>query len=220
MAALSTVLTNVRHTLQDEDSDAYRTATPTLVEFANGFVRELALLRPDLFAKIGDITCVADTCVQSAPTPALVLMDVYQVKGGRAVTEGRKADLDRFNPNWWNDTAAAAENWMRNEKNPTSFFIYPKAPSGQVLVGQWAELPSAMVDENSQIPTQVPESYYTAMHHYVVFRAEAKDDEAVLSNRARLFYEGFTTLVGAGKMTKAEAERKEGTQDAGQQVAQ
>lgn len=220
MTALSTVLTNVRSTLQDEDPDGYRTSTPALVQFANDFVRELALLRPDLFAKIGEITCIAGTCVQAAPTPALVLMDVYQVKNGRAITEGRKADLDRFEPTWWNDTAAEAENWMRNEKNPRSFFIYPKAPASQVLIGQWSELPAAMADENAQIPSQVPETYYTAMHHYIVFRAEAKDDEAVLSNRAKLFYDGFSTLVGAGRVTKAEAERKEGTQDAGQQVAQ
>ena len=131
------------------------------------------------------------------------------MKDGRAVTESRRDVLDRFNPNWWNDTAAPAENWVRNEKDPLGFFIYPKSPNPQTLVGQWAVLPSAMADVNAQIPAQVPEAYYTAMHHYMVFRIEAKDDEAVLSNRAKLFYDGFVALTSVGKATKKEAEKPE-----------
>lgn len=219
MPALSTIVAKVRDTIQDEDSDpSYRISDVKMTQYANDFVRELALLRPDLFSTIGDIACTAGTCLQSAPASAVVLMDIFQVKDGRVVTEGKRRDIDRFNQNWLNDTAAAAENWIRQEKDPLKFFIYPKAPDPQTLVGQWAQLPAEMADVDAQIPAQVQEVYYSAMHHYMVFRAEAKDDEAVLSNRAKLFYDGFATLVGAGKVTKKEAEKSEAAN--AQQVAQ
>lgn len=220
MPALSTVVSQVRDTIQDEDSDpSYRISDAKMTQYANDFVRELLLMRPDLFSKIDEITLTAGTCLQSAPAGALVLMDIFQVKNGRIVTEGQRADIDRFNQNWMTDTAADAENWFRNYKDPKRFFLYPKAPAGQILIGQWAELPVAMADVNAQITAQVPEAYYSAMHHYMVFRAEAKDDEAVLSGRAKLFLDGFATLAGIGKATKKEAEKKEGA-DAGQQVPQ
>jgi len=210
MPALSTIVSKVRDTIQDEDSDpSYRISDAKMTQYANDFVRELALLRPDLFSTIGDITCTPGTALQSAPAGAIVLMDIFQVKVGQVVIEARRADIDRFNSGWWNDTAAPAENWFRHDKDPLKFFIYPKSPDPQILVGQWAALPAEMADVGAQIPAQVQEIYYSAMHHYMVFRAEVKDDETVLSGRAKLFYDGFAVLVGAGKATKKEAEKKE-----------
>lgn len=210
MPALSTVVVNVRDTIQDEDSDGYRVSNVKMTGYANDFVRELGLLRPDLFATIGEIPCTAATTVQNAPAASLVLMDIFQVKNGRVVTECQRKDLDRFNSNWRNETAAAAENWVRHEKDTNSFFVSPQAPADQILIGQWAELPADMADINATIPVEVPRAYYPAMHHYMVFRAEAKDDESVLSGRAKLFYDGFAALCGAGKATKKESEKKEG----------
>lgn len=209
MAQLSSIVASVRDTIQDEDATSYRVPDAKMVRFANDFVRDLALLRPDLFSTIGEITCVANTCLQTAPSAAFVLMDIFQVKNGRAVYECRRTELEAFNKNWQNDAAGEARHWIRHDKDPLRFFLYPKAPVGQILIGQWAALPAAMTSVNDEIPLQVKEIYYPAMHHYMVFRAEAKDDEHVLSNRARLFYEAFVSLVGMGKATKREAEYKD-----------
>lgn len=207
MGAVSLEIAKARDTLQDEDNTSYRTSTAKFVGYANDFVRELAVLRPDLFANSGgEITCTAGTVLQSAPATSIVLIDIFQVKNGRVVREVSRDALDALSPNWMNDTAAAAKNWMRLKKDPRKYLIYPKAPVSQILIGQWAELPAAMVDENSQVPAQVLEAYYPALHHYMVYRVETKDDESAVSGRAKLFYEGYAALMGLGKASKAESE--------------
>jgi hypothetical protein len=209
MTALSSVAGKVRDTTQDEDASSYRVSDTKLTGYANDFVRELALLRPDLFATIGEIPCVDATVLQVAPGAALVLMDILQVKNGAVVTESKRAHFDRFNRTWMTDTAAAAESWMPDDKDPRRFFIYPKSTTGQVLIGKWAELPAEMADLNATIPSQVLPALYPAMHHYMVFRIEAKDDEYAVSGRAKLFYDAFAALVGAEKATTKEAKTPE-----------
>jgi hypothetical protein len=207
MGALSVEIAKARDTLQDEEASSYRIATAKFVGYANDFVKEFAVFRPDLFSTIGEITCTNDSVFQAAPTGAIVLMDIFQVKNGRIVREVKRGYLDSFSPSWMNDTGAAAKNWARHDKDPLRFFIYPKAPTAQILIGQWAVLPAAMADENAQIPAQVPEAYYPALHHYMVFRAEIKDDEYAVNGRAKLAYDSFLGLAGAGKATKQESQK-------------
>lgn len=206
MGALSIEIAVARDTLLDEVAP-YRISDTKFVNYANAFVRELALLRPDLFATIGEITCAGGTCLQSAPSTALVLMDVFQVKNGRVVTRTERDALDRFNSGWMNDTAAAAKHWMRRKDDPNHFFIYPKSPVSQILIGQWAALPALMANADAIIPTEVTAAYYPALHHYMVFRAEAKDDEFAVNGRAKLFYDAYTALVGTGKLVKDSTEK-------------
>lgn len=210
MPALSEIVNQVRETTGDIEA-VQRVRDADMIVYANDFVRELALARPDLFAVSGDIDCSPDTVLQSAPAAALVLVDIFQVKLGRVVTESKRAHLDRFNKNWQNDTAGEAECWMRHDKDQRKFFIYPKAPTSQTLVGQWAQLPAAMTALTDQIPTQVHEAYLPAMHHYMVFRAESRPADAAKpdNGRAALFYDGYAGLVGIGKATKKEAEQPE-----------
>lgn len=206
MTVLLAELTKVRETLEDIEAGAYRVADARMVDYANDFVRELCLVRPDLFSTIGDITCTAGTCLQSAPAGAIVLVDVFQVKTGRTVTETKRHLLDRFNSNWWNDTAAAAKNWIRHEKDPLKFFIYPKAPVSQILVGQWAQLPSLMTVVGDTIPSQVLDVYLPAMHHYLCFRALARPENKAKAELAPAFYQAAMGLITAGAAAKADAE--------------
>lgn len=209
MPALSTVIALVRDTTLDEDAAAYRVTDAKLITYANDFLREAILLRPDLFSTIGEIPCTNDTVLQAVPAGSLVLVDIFQVKTGRIVREILRKDLDGFNSTWMSDTAAPAKNWIRHDKDPGKFFIYPKAPTSQILIGQTAALPTLFAATSDTIPTTLPTAYYSAMHHYMVFRCEARDDEAVLAGRAKLFYDGFAALMGKGGATKMEAEQPE-----------
>ncbi len=175
----------VRALLNDTDStNGYRYSDDDLVQYCNDALLTLSLLRPDLFSSIGDITCTAATTLQSAPTGAIRILDIFQVKAGRVVTEISRGALDRYNSSWHNDTAAAAQHWMRHDRDPSKFFIYPKAPADQTLVGQWAAPPTALTSDGT-IP--VPASYIPAIKDYMVFAAESVNEEFARECRAAAF---------------------------------
>jgi hypothetical protein len=165
-----------------------------LLGFANQALKRIAVLRPDLFAYIGEITTTAGAVIQSAPSDSIRIMEIFQVKNGSGVTETSREALDQTYPTWMNDTAGATVNWMRHVRNPNRFFIYPKAPAGQILIGEYAQTPKDYTaDEDVAL---LPDAFFPVVVDATVFVAESVDNEHVNSNRAQLFQQSFTQALG------------------------
>jgi len=197
---LDDVITEVRRILQDTNSPQ-RYSDTVLLGFANQALKRIAVLRPDLFAYIGDITCTADSVVQSMPSDSIRLIEIYSVKGGNGVIETNREALDQAYPTWMNDPAGAAVNFMRHVRNANKFFIYPKAPSGQVLVGEYAQTPP---DYNGTTTVSLlPDAYFPVVVDCTVFIAESVDNEHVNSKRAELFQQSFTQALGVAGQSRA-----------------
>ena len=197
---LNDVITEVRRIIQDTNTP-YRYSDDVLLGFANQALKRIAVLRPDLFAYIGDITCTDDEVVQSAPSDSIRLIEIYRVKGGNGVIETNREALDQAYPTWMNDTAAAAVNFMRHVRNPNKFFIYPKAPAGQILVGEYAQTPP---DYDGVTPVALlPDAYEPVVIDATVFIAESVDNEHVNSQRAQLFQSSFTQALGVAAQSRA-----------------
>ena len=98
-----------------------------LLGFANQTLKRMAVLRPDLFAVIGTITCTQDKVLQSTPDDSIRLMEVFSVQGGNGVTEVNRESLDQSYPQWMNDTAGACKNFMRHTRNQNKF-LYTQKP--------------------------------------------------------------------------------------------
>lgn len=197
---LNDVITEVRRILQDTNSPQ-RYSDTVLLGFANQALKRIAVLRPDLFAFIGDITCTADSVVQSMPSDSIRLIEIYSVKGGNGVIETNREALDQAYPTWMNDTAGPAVNFMRHVRNANKFFIYPKAPSGQVLVGEYAQTPP---DYNGTTTVSLlPDAYFPVVVDCTVFIAESVDNEHVNSKRAELFQQSFTQALGVAGQSRA-----------------
>ena len=113
---LNDVITEVRRMLQDENSPQ-RYSDTVLLGFANQALRRIAVLRPDLFAKVSTMTCTTNEAIQSAPTDSLRIMEVFSVSGGDGCIETNRESLDQAYPQWMNATAGAAVNWMRHTRN-------------------------------------------------------------------------------------------------------
>ena len=60
---LNDVITEVRRIIQDETTP-YRYSDTILLSFANQALKRIAVLRPDLFAYIGTVTCEANKVLQ------------------------------------------------------------------------------------------------------------------------------------------------------------
>lgn len=205
---LSDVVTEARRILQDINTPQ-RYSDAVLLGFANQALKRMAVLRPDLFAHIGEIPTTAGTVLQSPPADSLRIMEIFQVSGGDGITEVERASLDETYPAWMNDAAGPCVNWIRHPRNPNRFFIYPKAPAGQVLIGEYAKTPRTYT--GSETVELLPDAYFPVVVDGVVFLAESIDNEHVNSNRAALFQQSFTQALGAGVQARGLTD----TEDAG-----
>lgn len=197
---LNDVITEVRRIIQDTNTP-FRYSDDVLLGFANQALKRIAVLRPDLFAFIGDITCTDGEVVQSTPSDSIRLIEIYSVKNGNGIIETNREALDQAYPTWMNDTAAAAINFMRHVRNPNKFFIYPKAPAGQILVGEYAKTPPEYT--GTQTVELIPDAYFPVVIDATVFIAESVDNEHVNSNRAQLFQQSFTQALGVAAQSRA-----------------
>jgi len=203
---LNDVITEVRRILQDINSPQ-RYSDAVLLGFANQALKRMAVLRPDLFAYIGEIPTTAGAVIQSAPSDSIRVMEIFQVKDGAGVTEVSRDTLDETYPGWMNDAAGTAVNWMRYVRNPNRFFIYPKAPASQVLIGEYAQTPPDY--DGSTTVALLPDAYFPVVVDGTVFLAESVDNEHVNSNRAQLFQQSFTQALGVSAQARAITDTEE-----------
>jgi hypothetical protein len=203
-------ITEVRRLIQDTKTP-YRYSDTVLLGFVNQTLKKMVVLRPDLFAVIGDFATVASTVLQSCPTDSVRLMQIFQVKNGDAVTEVSKETLDRMYPNWVNEAAGVPVNFMRHVRNPNKFFVYPRPTAGIVLVGEYAQSPAAYA-LNDTIAL-LPDAYLTSVVEGTIYLAESIDNEHVNSGRAKLFQDAFTQGLGVGLQARVVTDTEEGGLD-------
>lgn len=203
---LSSVITEVRRIVQDVNAPQ-RYSDTMLLGFANQTLKRMAVLRPDLFAYIGEIPTTAGQVLQSAPSDSLRIMEIFQVKNGNGVIEVNRESLDQTYPQWMNEAAGPCVNWMRHTRNNNKFFIYPKAPAGQVLIAEYAQTPkSYTADEDVQL---LPEAFFPIVVDGTVFLTESVDNEHVNSNRAQLFQQTFTQALGVNAQSRSITDTEE-----------
>lgn len=204
---LDDVIIEVRRIIQDTNVP-YRYSDDVLLGFANQALKRIAVLRPDLFAFIGEIPCTDGEVVQSAPTDSIRLIEVYRVKNGDGIIETNREALDQAYPTWMNDTAGPTVNFMRHTRNPNKFFIYPKAPSNQILIGEYAKTPQDY--DGATTVTELPNAYEPVVIDATVFIAESVDNEHVNSNRAQLFQQSFTQALGVAAQSRSITDTERG----------
>lgn len=197
---LSSVVTETRRMLQDINTPV-RYSDAVLLGFANQALKRMAIIRPDLFALIGEIPTTANTIIQSAPADSIRIIEILYVKDGDGVTEVNRNTLDETYPAWMNDVSAKCINWMRHVRNPNRFFVYPKAITGQILIGEYAQAPKEYTA--NETVALLSDAYFPVVVDGTVYLAESIDNEHVNSNRALLFQQSFTQALGAGMQARA-----------------
>ena len=207
---LNDVITEVRRILQDTVSPQ-RYSDDVMLGFANQALKRIAVLRPDLFAIIADIPTTADAVVQSMPADSIRLLEIYSVKGGNGIIETNREILDQSLPTWMNTTAGAAINFMRHVRNANKFFIYPKAPTNQVLIGEYAQTPPTY--DGTTTVALLPDAYFPVVVDATVFITESVDNEHVNSKRAQIFQQSFTQSLGVAAQSREVTDTERGGLD-------
>lgn len=187
---LSEPIATARGILNDVVATRYRYSDSDLLAYANDCLSELAELAPYFFHTEGEVECTAGQCLQQLPYDnALALVEITGIKNGPAVHKGERAALDLFRPGWLQDAAGQAQNWLPVTDDRMRFFVYPKAPAGQVLKVIYIKVPDKYLAEAD---TGLPPTLKPAVTDYIVARAEGRDDEHINSNRAAQFLSSFT----------------------------
>lgn len=203
------VILEARRLIQDTKVP-YRYSDAILLGFVNQTLKRIIMLRPDLFATISDFPTQPGTTIQDCPADSTRLIEVFQVKGGVAVTEVDRETLDRTAPLWRQEPAGQPVNFMRHPRNPNRFFVYPAPTEGVVLVGEYAKTPpDYTINQEIEAPT---DAYMPAVVDGVVFLAESVDNEHVNSNRAKLFQESFTQGLVSSLQTKVLTDSEAGAE--------
>ena len=209
---LNDVITEARRILQDTLSPQ-RYSDTVLLGFANQALKRIAVLRPDLFAIIAEIPTTINTVVQSMPADSIRLLEIYSVKGGNGVIETNREILDQSLPTWMNTTSGPAINFMRHVRNANKFFIYPKAPDNQILIGEYAQTPP--IYNGTTTVELLPDAYFPVVIDATLFIAESVDNEHVNSNRAQLFQTSFTQALGVAAQSRSITDTERGGLDEG-----
>ena len=91
------------------------------------------------------------------------------------------------------------------------FFIYPKAPANQTLIGEYAQTPPVYAGDATV--ALLPDAYFPVVIDATVFIAESVDNEHVNSNRAQLFQTSFTQALGVAAQSRAITDTERGGLD-------
>jgi hypothetical protein len=193
------VITEVRRLIQDT-REPLRYSNAVLLGFVNQTLKRMVMLRPDLFAVVGDVPTTAGSVLQTMPSDSVRLIEVFQVKGSGAVTEVNRAMLDRSSPQWVAASPGTPVNFMRHVRNPNRFFLSPPPQAGTVLVAEYAKSPPDYgIDDEIAYPL---DTYFPALVDGVVFMAESIDNEHVNTGRAKLFQDSFAQLLGVALQSR------------------
>jgi len=204
------VIAEVRSLVQDSRTP-YRYSDELLLGLVNQTLKRAATLRPDLFGVIGDIPTTPNTVLQSCPAGSTRLIEIFQVKGGSAITEVSRDMLDQTYPQWTSDAAGTPVNFMRHVRNPNKFFLHPSPSAGIVLVGEYSKSPdNYLIDETID---ELPETYFSAIVDGTVWLAESIDNEHVNTGRAKMYQEMFVQLLGVNLQSRPVTDTESGGMD-------
>lgn len=193
------VIVEVRQLVQDTRTP-YRYSDTVLLGFVNQTLKRMCLLRPDLFTIITTITTAANTFVQSLPTSAVRLVELFSVQSGSALEEVDRDEANRAFPAWTSATSGTPTKYMRHPRNPIQYFLSPPPTSGVILIGEYVQTPPTY---GLLSTISLPDAYFTALVDGTVFLAESVDNEHVNSGRAKLFLDSFVQTLGVALQSRS-----------------
>lgn len=182
-----------------QDAGGVRWSQAERLRYLNDGRREMAILRPDIYAQTVALSLVAGSR-QAVPPGCIKLFDVQRNlladgSPGRAIAVAEREVMDAFIPGWHSaPPAPSIRNFMFDERMPKVFWVFPPAAAGQkVELSMSAEpLDVGLNDDLTQ-----EGAHAVLLVYYVIYRALIKDAEyagnAALATQS---YQSFMSGLG------------------------
>lgn len=182
------IILDVKRLAQDSTllrtPDTYR--DETLLGFVNNILQQTAIYRPDLFAKSVSLLTTPNSVSQVMPADSIRLIEIFYCEQGGALEEVDRARFNRTYPDWVNSNAGVPIKFMRHQRNPNAYFLYPKPQADITLAGEYAQSPPTYtINETIEL---LPDAYRPAIVYGTAYMVEAINNDmsgASDSNRAR-----------------------------------
>ena len=195
------ILNRVAAILNDEEF--VRWEESELLEWLNDGQRVIARgPGTDVYVIRDNITASAGS-VQDMPSDAIRLIDVVKnVSNGSSIYQSDYATVDMLSSTWRQATAATAEVYFYDERNPKQFEVYPPQAGGELLEIVYNAQPGNASITGSII---IDDMYADALIDYIVYRALSKDteDTGLDLKKATAHYRAF--LLSAGFKDQADS---------------
>lgn len=177
------IISAVRNVVQDTVIP-YRYSDAEMLSCTNMALKTMSTYRPDAFSYITVTATTADTVVQTLPSDAIRLVEVFSMVGGNAVTEVNRETMDQMYPTWVSDPAGTPVNFVRHPRNPASYFLYPRPVDGTVVAVEYIRAPLDY-ELNDQIDI-TPDMFAVAVSA-TIHMLESVDTEPNNAERTKLF---------------------------------
>lgn len=199
-----------------QDQTNVRWPQAELLNYYNDARREVAIVRPDLYATTQVMPLVAGTkqslpdgtVPAGLPAGSRFLDAIRNVTSagaiGKAVRVVEREVLDAQKPDWHTEEESTdLKHFMFDERTPRVFYVYPPAVAGHKLEIAYAQTPTDTTLENIASDTLEHEDLYAgAIVDYICYRAFSKDAEyAGNAQRAASHYQQFMNSLGIGGKT-------------------
>ena len=194
------IIDDVELVLQDESNDFWKAAD--LLQFLNNGIKAVCQEKPDAYILDDSVALVAGI-TQTIPAAGFQLEEITCNMGAGGSTPGNairmieRRVLDAMIPGWPTDTTSATvEYYMYDERNPTTFLVYPAQPSSSFgyIQMKYAAAP-AEVAAGAVIPLR--DIYRDVLTDYVLFRAYSiASDVPASANRAIAYKQSFQAALG------------------------
>lgn len=173
----SDVLTRARLVVNDPAATRWLDSEAALwVTDASRFV---ALKRPDSCAVSQAVALAAGTkqSIAALTPPGLRVLDVIRaVATGRAIRLVDREALDSSLPTWHAATPASPTNWVFDNRDPKTFYVYPPAPAAVEVEILYSRNPVTVTAlELSTVDLSIDDIFIDPMVNYVLHRFYAKD---------------------------------------------
>jgi hypothetical protein len=217
--AASSILTAAGRILQDEA--ARRWTLPELTGWLNEAVKAVVLAKPSAASVTIALALDTGTLQTIGPDYVALLRIVRNLRstdtprvGGRVIRPTTRLSLDTSAPYWHDpaDTPYAREvrQYLFDEEDPRSFYVYPGNDGTGAVEAVVAELPALVVASGDAgaigsygQTIGLDDVYFGPLLDYTLWRAFSKDDPSVNMGRASAHYQAFATAVGLKTQVEA-----------------
>lgn len=181
------------------DADRIRWTLAERLRWISDAGREIVLRRPAARAVTQNLTLVAGT-LQTTPEGTAQLLDVTRnIKAGSATGSAvRIADrqsIDDADPDWHGTRAGVTQNYMQDDRSPTTFYVYPPAVDGALVEVLLAVPPPAVDDAADTFDMRA--EFIGPIVDWCLYRMHSKDSEYSQGAVAMQHYSAFADAIGS-----------------------
>jgi len=183
------------------DANRVRWTEAERIRWINEAATAIIVRRPAARAVSTVVALVAGT-LQTIPASGVQLLDVVRNVSatgapGRAVRRTDRQLLDDVDPDWHSaKQKGTVKHFTFDDRDPTTFYVYPPAIVGTKVLLLHSELPAALAETDTSGSLDLPGQYLEPVVNYVCYRANAKDSEFANTAAATAFYQAFMDALG------------------------